>query len=220
METDRRSLRMQKPLSSSASLQLYASDNPIPKSMYSVVYDASSSAANQSRMILFKSKWPSPTDFFEITYITFPTYCSKCNNLRVIDDTSFDVRGQLSTVRDEPLLMQNLEKWTITELRSNPFHAFIGTGLMQVIGQKIMDPDFLSSRISQEIMAALQRFEDMQGQYRLTGRPITNGETLETIENIEVRFDDADQTVLRADVTVTARSGKPLTFTQYLRVRT
>lgn len=219
MDSDRKSLRIQKPLSSVGGLQLYASDNLIPKSMYSVVYDPTSSESNQARMVMFKSKWPSPTDFFEITYVTFPTYCSKCNNLKVIDDTSFDVKGQLATTRDEPLLMQNLEKWTITELRSNPFHAFVGTSIMQVIGQKITDQDFLSSRISQEIMSTLQRFEDMQGQYRLTGRPMTDGETLETIENIEVRFDDLDQTVLRADVTVTARSGKALTFSQFLRIR-
>ena len=220
MDSDRHSLRMAKPLSSSMGIQVFASDNLIPKSLYSVVFDASSSAANQSRMVMFKKKWPSPTDFFEITYITFPTYCSKCLNLKVIDDITFNVRGDFSSTRNEPLLLQNLEKWTVTQLRSNAFHSYIGTGLVQLLGSRITDPDFLSARVSQEIMASLQRFQDMQGQYRLTGRPMTDGETLETIENVGVRFDDVDQTVLRADVTVTARSGQSLTFSQFIRLRT
>jgi len=219
MASDRRSLRIQKPLSSAVNMQLYASNNLVPKSMYSVVFDPISSQANQSRMIMFSKKWASPSDFFEITYVTFSTYCSKCNNLKVIDDISYDVRGQIATTREESLLMQNLEKWTITELRSNPFHAFVGTGLMQLIGKRITDPDFLAARVSQEITSALQRFQDMQGQYRLTGRPMTEGETLETVESIDVKFDDVDRTVLRVDVTVTSRSSKPLMFSQFLRIR-
>jgi hypothetical protein len=220
MDSDRRTLRMQKPLSSSVGVQVYASDNLIPKTMYSIIYDPSSTASNQARMVSFKDKWPSPTDYFEITYITLSTYCSKCVNLKVIDDISYDVRGQMATNRNENLLLQNLEKWTVTQINSNPFHSFIGSGLIQLIGQRVLDVDFLSARISQEITSSLGRFQDMQGQYRLTGRPMSEGETLETVENIQVKFDDNDQTILRVDVTVTARSGQPLQFTQFLRLRT
>jgi hypothetical protein len=218
MDPDLHTLRVSKPLVSSTGIQVFASDNLIPKTMYTVVFDPTATQDSQVRLIYFKNKWQSPTDFFEISYKTSSTYCPKCSGLNVIDDISYDVLGQLSTIRDEPLLAQNLEKWTITELNSNPFHAYIGTGLVQIIGQRIIDVDFMSARITQEISAALSRFQDLQGKYRLTGRTMTDGETLESVDDVQVKIDDNDPTLMRVDVTVTARSGKPLTFTQYMRM--
>jgi len=210
---------MSKPLAAAANIEIYASDNLLPRSMYTIIYDPNTISVNQPRMVYLRSKWKSPYDFFEVSYVTIKTYCPKCIGLETIDDISFNSRGLLSEARDELLLMQNLEKWTITEIGSNPFHGYVGTSLITLIGQKISDGDFLATKITQEITSALQKFQDLQAQYRQSGRPITDGETLQSIENIEVRIDENDPTIMLADVTVIARSGKSLSYTQSLRIR-
>lgn len=215
MDDDQHSLRMERPLASS-NVMVFAAGNLVPKAMYNVVFDTSSVDSFQTRLVYFKKKWRSPTDFFEITYVTYTGYCPKCVGLKTVNDISYDVRGDLKELRDEKLLLQNVEKFVVTQIRSNPFHSFIGTSLVGLLGEKIADIDFLSSKITQEINTTLQKFMDMQGQYKLTGRVMTDGETLASIDNIEVYADENDPTILRADVTLTAKSGKQMSYTQLL----
>lgn len=215
MDDDQHSLRMARPLASS-NVSVYATGNLVPKAMYNVIFDTQATDTFQTRLVYFKNKWKSPTDFFEITYVTYSGYCPKCTGLKTVNDVSYDVRGDLKELRDEKLLLQNVEKFVVTQIRSNPFHSFIGTSLVGLLGEKIADIDFLSSKITQEINTTLQKLMDMQGQYKLTGRVMTNGETLASIDNIEVYSDENDPTILRADVTLTAKSGKSMTYTQLL----
>jgi len=216
--TDLRSLRLSKPMSSTMNIQVYASEDMVPKVEYSVVDDSEAIDVNRPRMIYFKDKWSTVEDFFEVTYVTLRSFCPRCIGLKVLDDISYDVRGALINVRDEKLLLQNLEKFTVTEVESNPFHNFIGTSLISLIGEKIIDVNFLTTKIIQEINATLEKLRDLQVQYKATGRDVTDGELLETIENVEVKIDEEDPTVLRADVTVTAKSGKSVDFVQYLKI--
>jgi hypothetical protein len=138
LEDDLRSLRVQKPLAAS-NVDVYASDNFIPKSNYIIIYDSLTLSIQQPRMIYLKKKWKSTEDFFEISYVTLKGFCPKCVGLGEIDDISYDVRGGLLSIRDENLLLQNMEKFTVTNLQSNPFHLFIGTSLVKLLGQKIGD---------------------------------------------------------------------------------
>ena len=169
------------------------------------------------RSIYFKDKWKSPDDFFEITYVTVPGFCPKCAGQTSLDDISYDVQGHLKTARNEKLLLQNLEKFTVTELGSNPFHSFVGTTIVALLGEKISDPDFLTTKLIQEINQSLQKLGDLQNQYRQSGRNLTDGEQLESVDNIQVNFDENDPTILRADITVSSKSGKPVSFAQYLK---
>lgn len=219
LEDDQRTLQLSKPLASGVDIQIFVTDNLIPKSLYSVIYDTDPQTNTRTRMISLSVKWKSPQDPFEISYLTTKEYCPKCIGLETLDDIGYDVRGELSVLRDEKLLLQNLEKWVITQLRSNIFHSFVGTGLISLIGQRVADSDFIASKVTQEITTALQKFQDLQGQYMLTGRPLTDGETLQSLDNVVVTIDENDPTVMRAEITVTARSGKSVEFTQFLRVR-
>ena len=62
-------------------------------------------------------------------------------------------------------------------------------------------------------------FQDMQNQYKLSRRPITDGEILDTIENISVTQDPTDPTILLVTVTLTAKSGKSVDYAQYLKIQ-
>lgn len=215
--TNRRDLRVSKVLAASR-VSVYASNNLIPSSMYEVVTDPRTINVQQPRMIQLKNKWKSPTDFFEISYTTIKGYCPKCVGLEVLDDISYDVKGDLRIIRNEKLLLQNLEKFVVTEIGSNPFHAWMGTGLVNLLGDKILDVNFLTTRVTQEINQVLEKFKDLQEQYRLTGRTMTDGEILDSVQDINVEFDQNDPTILRADISVTARSGKSMEFSQVLQI--
>lgn len=214
---DKRSIRFDKPLSSSI-INLYASENLVPKTAYTIIYDPLTVTVNQPRMIYLKNRWKQVEDYFEVVYITLQGYCPKCAGLKVIDDIQYDIRGHLKAVRDENLLLQNLEKFTVTEIQSNAFHTFIGTSLIKLLGQRITDVSFISSKISQEINTTLDVLKSLQNQYVSTGRTMTDGELFDTIENIKVRFDEEDTTIIRTDVAVLSKSGRNVDFTQYLQL--
>lgn len=215
--SDLRSLRMAQPLASSVDIQVFASDDLVPKTMYSVIYDPTTINVNQPRMVYLNKRWKQPRDFFQISYVTLRSFCPKCVGLEVLDDYSYNVKGQLVLARDEKLLLQNLEKWTVTEILSNVFHHFIGTSLVSLLGEKIADLDYLATKITQEINSALTKFSDMQDQHRQSGRALTNGEILSSVDNIEVLPDENDPTILRCTVSCMAKSGKSIEYEQYLK---
>jgi hypothetical protein len=217
LASDRQSIRVGSPIASSG-VEVFASDSVVPKTYYILILDPTQLVINQARMIYLKKKWKSVEDFWNISYVTLSNFCPKCVGFNTLNDISYDIRGNLLTIRNEPLLLQNLEKFTVTELQTNPFQVFIGTNLVKLIGQKISDPSYISSRVTQEITSTLQVLKDLQSQYTATGRSVTNGELLNSVDSVKVNFDENDPTILRADVTVTAKSGRSVSFSQFLQV--
>jgi hypothetical protein len=216
LASDRRSLRTSQPIAAS-NVEVFASNDKIPSSNYSLIFDPETINVQQPRMISLNQKWDSLEDYFEVNYNTLSNTCPKCVGLKTLDDISYDVKGNLYTLRNENLLLQNLEKFTITRVRSNPFHTFIGTGLVQMLGTKFTDSAYMSTKITQEISTSLSVLKDLQDQYQFSGRTMTAGESLDTVDNVQISTDQNDPTILRADVTASAKSGKPVSYTQFLR---
>ena len=219
LDSDRKSLRVSKPIASVATIRVYASDSIVPKTSYTIIYDPETITVNQPRIIHFKEKWRSTEDYFSISYATLKSFCPKCAGLESIDDLSYDVRGSLILARNEKLLLQNAEKFIVTEINSNPFHRYIGTSLVKLLGEKITDLNYTSTRITQEISETLNKFKDMQNQYKLSRRPVTDGEVLDTIKNISITQDQNDPTILLTTVRLTAKSGKTVDYAQYLKIQ-
>jgi len=222
LDYDLRSLRLSKPLASSR-ITLYATDNLIPDSMYQIVEDERSGLPESdpvlNKKILFNHLWRSFTDYFEVTYLTTVNYCTKCLGSKYLDDISYDVKGGLYTTRDERLLMQNVEKFVITRINSNSFHTFIGTSIEGLIGSRLNNVQFLITQLKAEVTRTLQKFQDLQAQYRESGRNLTSGEVLQSIDNVSVNQDVIDPTVFRISITVVAESGQTVTFDQIIRLR-
>lgn len=217
LEDDRRSIRFGRPLAAT-NQELFASENLVPKNDYTIIYDPTAITVYQPRMIYLNNKWKSLEDYFEVNYVTLGTHCPKCAGLGIVDDFDYDIRGALRTVRNENLLLQNLEKFTVTERETNPFHTYIGTFLVKLLGQKIIDSSYTSTKITQEISATLEILKSLQDQYRYTDRPVTDGELLDEIQNIQIRFDEEDPTIIRTDISVTAKSGQTVDYTQFLQL--
>jgi hypothetical protein len=219
LDADRKSIRVSKPIASTGTLSLWASENQVPKADYLIVFDPLSVSTDMAKMIQFRYKWRSTLDYFEVTYGTLKGFCPKCVGLGEVDDLSWDVRGQLTQTRNEKLLLQNLEKFVVTYLGSNPFHPFVGTSLINLIGQRVVDFDYLTSQITQEVHTTLGKLKDLQQQYVRAGRAMTAGEQLESIRSVKVTRAE-DPTIVMVEVTVTAQSGQPLNYTQYLKLAT
>jgi hypothetical protein len=216
LDTDLRSLRLSQPLAAS-NVEVFASNNPIPESYYKIIYDPQTLNIQQPRLIFLNKKWRALEDYFEVNYVTLTGFCPKCIGLSQLDDISYDVRGSLYCVRNEKLLLQNMEKFTVTEVKSNPFHLFVGTSLVSMLGQKIRDMSYISAKITQEINTTLNILKDLQSQYQYTGRPVTSGEILDQVLSVKVNFDKQDPTILRVDVDARAQSGQSVYYSQYLK---
>jgi hypothetical protein len=213
---DARTIHLAKPMAVSLA-QIYAVDNFVPPSMYQVVNDPAD-PLKQMKMIKFNNKWRSPTDYFEISYTTMSSFCSKCAGNNFFDDISYDVTGDIFTIENEKLLMQNVEKFIVTKINSNPFHLFIGTSIIDVIGTRLSNPNLLVTQITAEASKTLQKFQELQTKYQLTGRTITPGEILKSVNNITVTQNQNDPTIYDMNVAVTAQSGQTIEFTQYIKI--
>jgi hypothetical protein len=214
-----RIVRLDKPLAVASTLKLYAADNLVPAGMYTIIDDPQQIEVQRSKVIMFTRPWRSAQDYFETTYTTLPSFCAKCSGSNYLDDVQFDVRGGLQMLRDEKLLLQNVEKFIVTRINSNPFHLGIGTSLTGLIGTKITNITFLVSRITAEISKALQKLQGLQSQLRLTGRKMSAGETLQAVNEVKVTQNESDPTVMTALIAVTAASGKTVEYIQYLKIR-
>jgi len=218
LNSDRRTITTSKPLSS-LNIDMYASDDIVPKTAYFIMEIPDQTLqSGLNKKIVFKNEWKAIEDYFEITYITIKNYCPKCIGLGQIDDINYGNTGDLLVNRNENLLLQNVEKFTITELRSNPFQLFVGTGLVNLIGQRVYNQPYIVSRVTQEISNTLQVFKGLQNQYMSTGRTMSQGETLDVVENVKVSFDTNDSSILRANIAVRAKSGQTVNFTQFLQI--
>jgi len=218
LASDLRSVRVSQPMSSTMTVAVFASNNKVSPSIYDIIDDPTAEAVNPPKMISFKRNWLSPTDTFEVSYNTFSFTCPKCVGGGVIHDISYSNIGSLSLNRNENLLLQNIEKFVVTEINSNPFYSYIGTNLVGLLGEKIYDMGYIRTRITQEIMTSLDRFKDLQSKYASTGRPMTAGETLDAVKSVTVTSDEKDPTILRVSVEATALSGKSLTYVQLLKI--
>jgi excinuclease UvrABC ATPase subunit len=220
MDTDLRSLRVSKPIAASK-LTVRMSGNIVPESKYIIVYDIDFQGAidNTRRKIYFNEELKASDDFFEIKYITNGSNCPKCQDMKALDDIQYSNLGDLRLARDEYLLIQNVEKYVVTEIGSNIFHNWMGTGLIDLIGTKIMDVNYIKAKITQEVNATLNKFKTMQQEYLTTNRPFTDGEQLDTIDMVSVAQSNSDPSIFQVTVTVTAVSGKSVDFTQYLQFK-
>ena len=115
----------------------------------------------KSRLIFRKSR-KAHSDFYHMTYSVQKEFCPKCRGLRIHNDHSYSSLGKVVMVENEEKLLQEVKKGITTVLGSNPFHAWIGTEITTLIGSKVFNVDFISNRISQEVVTYLEKYLEVQ----------------------------------------------------------
>lgn len=162
------------------------------------------------RVLYFNQGLPSFDDIFEVTYVTQRDLCRRCGGLGIENDFRYNRNGEPLFVRNQFLLLQEVEKIVFTILGSNVFHTWYGTSLFELIGSKITRPgggQLIETQLVSEIQAAIERYRDVkEKQSRI--QEVTPAEQLRRIVSIEVRQDQNDPTVFRILVSLESRAGR------------
>jgi len=164
IDSDLRTLRIPRTLASSnvtvfVNGYKIASNNE--KFGWSVQNDETSLYTKRSK-IVFKNKRKSDSDFYTVSYSAVPDFCPKCRGLRIINDEVYTTLGKIRTSRNEDKLLQEVKKGLATHLGSNPFHAWVGTQIHELIGSKIYNEDLVRARIVEEVTRYLEKYVDIQ----------------------------------------------------------
>lgn len=186
---------------------------------WSLVSDPTTLADRPTRLVVFDTPLRSESDFVELSYVTVREECRRCGGSGFENDWRFDMSGHQVEIRDEDLLIQELQKAFYTIRGSNPFHSAYGTGLLEAIGKKLTVGGFTQNLIVSDIHQQFNRWQTLKKQQEeAVGQPVTDKEFPLRLLSVNLQQSAADPTVIFVDITVQNRSNEPIQLTKGLRI--
>lgn len=171
------------------------------------------------RLIVFDEPLQADLNFLEVNYTTVRQECRRCGGLGVENDWRYSVTGEVTQVRDEILLIQELQKIIYTVTGTNSFHNWYGTRIIDQIGEKLVVGGILQNRITSDIHTAFGRWQSIKKQQEETvGQVVSDEEFPFQLQGVTLEQSQDDPTVLFITVTVSNRSLKPIQLTRGLRL--
>lgn len=218
LQSDKKTIRFNYPIGSSKSFHLRV--NGIEKSRKSYVLKTDKSPLTDilNSVLVFNKRVKDFQPLIEVSYVTVLQYCPKCLGTKYLDDAVYNNSGDFTQVENERLLIQEVEKYIVTRVSSNPFHRWLGTQLHELIGTKILDLDLLRSRVLEQVNSALDQLKRIQQQLVSSGRVVTDGELFDQLLSVDLEPDESDPSIVHVIVRFTARSGKTLEYVQLLEL--
>ena len=213
LQSDCKSIRFTRPIASTASLTVRMNNVVLSSSSYTVNADESVLSADRPFFVVLNNVTKLFQPLIEAQYVTVQTFCRKCLGTRYVDDFEYINDRDMQTTKDEELLLQNVEKYIVTKLESNPFHSWIGTGLHTLVGTKVLDNGLIVSRMSEQVNGAIDKLKTVQRQLQASGREVSQGELFGDLLSLDV-FQQQDPSVFNIVVKFTSQSGKPLQYEQ------
>jgi hypothetical protein len=200
-----------------ASNQEYRGQQNVPG--WTLVTDPTTLADRPARLILFDEPLRSGSDFVEISYVTLREECRRCGGIGVENDWRYDNNGKLIEIRDEDLLIQELQKDFYTIRGSNPFHSWYGTDLIDAIGKKLTSGGFAQNFIVADVYQAFNRWQSIKRQQETdVGQFVSDKEYPFSLLSVNLTQSTTDPTVVFLDMTVQNRSNEPIQLTRGLRL--
>lgn len=166
---------------------------------------------DRGRKVFFKRQLPATDDLFELSYVTDPINCRRAFGLRLENDVRFNKRGRVITVKNEEKLLQDVEKFVVTIRGSNPYHPYVGSGLMGLIGTAYRSPDLVRLKLVQEVTDTLENLRDLQLQQD-EYQYITEREFFAKLESVEMEQSPLDPTVFMLHIEFSNITGGIETF--------
>jgi hypothetical protein len=171
------------------------------------------------RLIVFEEPLRADLNYLEIDYTTIREECRRCGGIGVEHDWRYSVTGEVVQVRDEILLIQELQKIIYTITGTNSFHTWYGTRIVDQIGDKLVIGGILQNRITSDIYTAFGRWQSIKKQQEETvGQIVSDEEFPFQLQGVKLEQSQNDPTVLFITVTVTNRSLKPIQLVRGLRL--
>lgn len=219
LESDRYSFYLTYPVASTASLNVRINNVLVPQNSYSVVVRRQVLSVQAFSAVTMSSKIKLYQPLIEAQYTTYSSTCPKCLSVKTVDDFLVTSSGDYQTVEKEILLLQDLEKCIVTQLSSNPFHDWYGTGLQSLIGTKITDFQFIESRIVEEVNSAIEKLKNVQRDLVSSRRSVSPGELYGQTLDITVER-ATDPTLVFVTISFTSQSNQQLEYSQAVQLST
>lgn len=186
---------------------------------WTLVSDPTTLADRPARLIIFDEPLKSGSDFVEISYSTVKEECRRCGGSGFENDWRYDVNGDLVEIRDEGLLIQELQKDFYTIRGTNQFHTWYGTGIIEAIGKKLAAGGFAQNLIVSDIHQAFARWQDIKRQQEeKLGQLVTDREFPFRLLSVNLEQSNQDPTVIFVTCVVQNRSSDPIQLTRGLRI--
>lgn len=186
---------------------------------WTLVSDPATLADRPTRLIVFDEPLQSTSNFVEITYTTVKEECRRCGGSGFESDWRYDVNGDLIEIRDEGLMIQELQKNFYTLRGSNQFHPWYGTGIIEAIGKKLSAGGFAQNLVVADIHQAFNRWQDIKRQQEeKLGQLVTDREYPFRLLSVNLEQSTQDQTVIFVSIVVQNRSSDPIQLTRGLRI--
>lgn len=186
---------------------------------WTLISDPTTLDTRPARLVVFDEPLRSGSDFVEISYVTLREECRRCGGTGVENDWRYDINGELVELRDEGLLIQELQKDFYTIRGSNAFHTWYGTNLIDAIGKKLSAGGFAQNLIVSDIYQAFNRWQSVKRQQEDDiGQFVSDREFPFRLLSVNLEQSSQDPTVLFVSVTVQNRSNDPIQLTRGLKL--
>lgn len=184
---------------------------------WSLVLDPSSLPQLPYRMVFFDAPMKSIGDFVELSYNTVQNQCRRCGGTGVEDDWRYGFNGSTGEVRDEALLIQEIEKIMFTVRGTNPFHIWYGTTITETVGKKIAFGNFIQNLIVSDVTTTFNRWQSIKNQQQNVVRQFVSDEEYPyRLLSVVLQQSTQDPTVIYVNATIQNRSQKPIQISRGL----
>lgn len=186
---------------------------------WTLVSDPNTLADRPTRLIVFDEPVRSGSDVVEISYVTLRQECRRCGGTGVENDWRYDAAGKVIEIRDEGLLIQELQKDFYTIRGSNGFHTWYGSGLIEMIGKKLTTGGFVQNLIVSDVYQTFTRWQEIKTQQETSiGQFVSDREFPFRLLSVNLQQSTQDPTVVFVSITVQNRSNDPIQLTRGLKL--
>lgn len=190
-----------------------------PYGGWSLVNDPTTLSDRPTRMIVFDAPLNGFKDYVELNYATLRQECRRCGGLGIENDWRYGVDGNLFEVRDEALLLQEVQKATFTLQGSNPFHTWYGTNLLNTVGRKLSISGVIQTFIVNDVREAFRRWQNIKRQQEEEiGQAVSDAEFPFRLLDVKLTPAQQDPTVLFVAVTIQSRSSTPIILERGVKI--
>lgn len=185
---------------------------------WTLINDPNTLNDRPTRLIVFDAPLPSEGDYVEVDYATVQQECRRCGATGVEFDWRYGATGEVVQVRDEALLIQEIQKIMYTLRGSNPFHPLYGTTLLEMVGKKQAAGGFLQNLIVTDVYDAFSRWQKIkQRQETEVGQTVSDREFPFRLLGVDLQVSQQDPTVIYVNITVQNRSFEPIQLQRGIR---
>lgn len=180
---------------------------------WSLIADSKTLLDRPTRLIVFDEPLKGFQDYVELNYSTIRQECRRCGGIGVENDWRYGVHGEVIEVRNEALLIQEVQKAIYTMQGTNPFHPWYGTNVFQTVGKKLSASGLVQSFIISDIREAFRRWQNIKKQQEeIVGQFVSDAEYPFNLLTVKLDQSQADPTVVFVTATIQNRSQQPLTI--------